>query len=210
MHIPDGFLDAKIWGPLWAVSAAGVGVAARRARSRLDDRTIPLLGVTAAFVFAAQMLNFPVAGGTSGHFSGGVLSAILLGPAAGVLAMTSVLAIQCLVFQDGGLTALGANVFNMAIVGCLGGWAIWRGLVTLAGWRFSRAAAFLSAWLSVVLAASFCAVELGLSGTVPMKPALAAMAGVHAAIGLVEGAATAAILGLIGRVRPDLLERRKR
>jgi len=206
MHIPDGFLDAKTWGPLWAVSAAGVGAAARRARARLDDRTIPLLGVTAAFVFAAQMLNFPVAGGTSGHFTGGALSAILLGPSAGILAMSSVLTIQCLVFQDGGLTALGANAFNMAIAGCLSGWAVWRALTAVFGRRLRTASVFLAAWSSVVLAASLCAVELGLSGTVPLKPALAAMAGVHAVIGLVEGAVTAAVLELVWKVRPDLAE----
>lgn len=191
--------------PLWVVSAGSVSLAAHRARRRLDDRTVPLLGVTAAFVFAAQMLNFPVAGGTSGHFTGGVLSAILLGPAAGLLAMSSVLAIQCLVFQDGGLTALGANIFNMGVAGCLVGWAVWRGVLALTRGRGRSVAAFLAAWLSVVLASSLCAVELGLAGTVPLKTALFAMAGVHAVIGLVEGAITAAILELIGRVRPDLL-----
>jgi len=211
MHIPDGFLDAKTWGSLWVVSAAGVGLAARRADRSLDDRAVPLLGVTAAFIFAAQMLNFPVAAGTSGHFMGGVLAAALLGPASGALAMTSVLAVQCLVFQDGGITALGANVFNMAIAGSAGGWLAYQALLAIAGRRKgARAfAGFLAGWLSIVIASLLCAVELAASGTVPLKPALAAMGGVHALIGLVEGAVTAGVLGFVAKVRPDLLELRK-
>jgi cobalt/nickel transport system permease protein len=206
MHIPDGFLDAKTWGPLWAVSAAGTAIAARRVASRLDEKTVPLLGVTAAFVFAAQMLNFPIAGGTSGHFTGAVLSVILLGPAVGLLSMASVLAIQCLVFQDGGITALGANIFNMGLVGCLSGWAVWRAFRAVSARRFPLAGAFVAAWAAVVLASSACAVELAIAGTVPLKPALIAMAGVHAAIGLVEGAITVAVLAAIGKARPDLVD----
>jgi len=203
MHIPDGFIDAKTWAPLWVVSATAVGAAAKRAGGKLDDRAVPLLGVTAAFIFAAQMLNFPVGAGTSGHFSGGVLAAILLGPASGLLVMSTVLGIQCLVFQDGGLTALGANIFNMGLVGSVLGYLVYRGIRATGAGR--SVAAFVSAWLAVVCSASFCAVELGISGTVPLRPALVAMAGVHAIIGMVEGAITVMVLGFLERVRPDLL-----
>src|SRR5437763_9509310 len=126
MHIPDGFLDAKTALCAAAVSSLGVGVALRRARLHLPPRRVPLMGLAAAFVFAAQMLNFPVAGGTSGHLVGGVLTAVLLGPSAAVLVMTCVLIVQCLMFADGGLMALGANVFNMAIVSVCGGYAVFR------------------------------------------------------------------------------------
>src|SRR5689334_8604134 len=116
MHIPDGFLDAKVALGAGALSALGVGAAVRNARLRLPPRKIPLMGLSAAFIFAAQMLNFPVAGGTSGHLIGGVLASVLLGPSAAVLVLTAVLMVQCFVFADGGILALGANVFNMGIV----------------------------------------------------------------------------------------------
>src|SRR5512143_666441 len=127
MHIPDGFLDAKTAIATGGLALAGLGVALRQARLSLPPRRVPLLGLAAAFVFAAQMLNFPVAGGTSGHLVGGVLACVLLGPSAAVLALTSVLIVQCLLFADGGVLALGANVFNMAIVGSVAGYGIYRG-----------------------------------------------------------------------------------
>src|SRR2546428_6491106 len=117
MHIPDGFLSAPVWAGMDAVSASVVGVAVRRVQRTLDGAQVPLMGMAAAFVFAAQMINFPVAGGTSGHLLGGLLAALLLGPAPAVVVMTTVFVAQCLLFQDGGLTALGANVFNMGIIG---------------------------------------------------------------------------------------------
>src|ERR1043166_4981334 len=126
MHIPDGFLDAKTAVTAAAFSVTGVGVALRHVRLHLSQRRIPMLGLAAAFVFAAQMLNFPVAGGTSGHLVGGVFTAILLGPSAAILVMTCVLIVQCLMFADGGLMALGANVFNMAIVNVCGGYFVFR------------------------------------------------------------------------------------
>ena len=133
MHIPDGFLDTTTSVITWAAAAGGVAYAVRRVSKELDERQVPLMGVSAAFIFAAQMLNFTVAGGTSGHLLGGALAGILLGPWAGMLVLTSVLSIQALLFQDGGLLALGANVFNMAVLGVLLGWAVYTGVKRLFG-----------------------------------------------------------------------------
>ena len=204
MHIPDGFLDLKTWGGLAAVSAGTVGWAVARTNKTLGERQVPVLGVSAAFIFAAQMLNFPVAGGTSGHFLGGALAAILLGPASGILVMTTVLLVQCLVFQDGGLTALGANIFNMGVLAVFAGWGTYALLARRKN-GISRAGSFLAGLVSVVLAASACALELAFSGTVPLGVALPAMAGVHVLIGIGEGLITVAALELIFRVRPDLI-----
>ena len=207
MHIPDGFLDTATSVATWAVSVGGVGYAVRRVKQELHERQVPLIGVTAAFIFAAQMLNFTVAGGTSGHLLGGALAAILLGPWAGVLVLTSVLAVQALLFQDGGLLALGANIFNMAVVGVLLGWVAYAGLKRLLGERTwsTMVAGFVAAWLSVVVASLVAAVELAVSGTSPLSLALPAMGAVHALIGLGEGIITVAVLGFLRSVRPDLL-----
>ncbi len=207
MHIPDGLVSAPI-NIATAVVAMGVGAAAvARARRTLGEKKVPILGVSAAFVFAAQMLNFPVAAGTSGHFLGALLVALLLGPLNGFLVMAVVLVIQSLLFADGGLTALGTNIFNMGIVGGLGGYGLFR-LLTLTLPRRRGvfvAAAAVSAWFSVVLAASVCAVELALSGTSPLALALPAMAGVHVLIGIGEGIISAVVVSLMLGVRPDLV-----
>jgi len=205
VHIPDGFLDAKTWISLGAVSAAAIGIAAKRSARDADERTIPLMGVTAAFIFAAQMLNFPIAGGTSGHFLGGVLAAVLLGPARGLLVMATILLVQALLFGDGGLTALGANIFNMGVVGAVGGYLIYRALQRLFAPRHPWFPAFAAGWLSVVLAAAACAAELAFSGTARFGVVFPAMVGIHALIGLGEGAITAGALALIARVQPGLL-----
>lgn len=204
MHIPDGFLNAETWVTLAATSTIAVGWASRKAESQLDDARVPLMGVAAAFIFAAQMFNFPVAGGTSGHFMGGVLAAILLGPSAGMLIMTAVLLVQSLVFQDGGLTALGANIFNMGLIGSIGGYALFMGLLRVLNGR-RDVAAFAAAWGSIVLAAVAAAVELSISGMMPLGLALPAMAGVHALIGVGEGVITVAALRFLAQTRPDLL-----
>ncbi len=208
MHIPDGFLDTKTWVTLWGVSGATLGYAIKKAEKEMDEKKIPLLGVSAAFVFAAQMLNFPVMGGTSGHFVGGVLVSILLGPWAGLLVMTTVLGVQCFLFQDGGLTALGANIFNMGIIGSVGGYYIYKFLCKTIGSKTNNIIipAFLASWIATVLAASFCAVELSISGTVPVSLSLPAMAGVHALIGIGEGIITSLVLAFIAKVRIDILE----
>jgi len=207
MHIPDGLISAPI-SIATAVVSTGVGaVAVARAKRTLGEKNVPILGVSAAFVFAAQMLNFPVAAGTSGHFLGALLVALLLGPLNGFLVMAVVLVIQSLLFADGGLTALGTNIFNMGVVGGLGGYGLFRLLILTLPRRRGVfvAAAAVSAWFSVVLAASVCAVELALSGTSPLALAFPAMAGVHVLIGIGEGIISAAVVSLMLGVRPDLV-----
>ena len=207
MHIPDGLVSVPI-SIATAVVSTGVGAAAvARARRTLGEKNVPILGVSAAFVFAAQMLNFPVAAGTSGHFLGALMVALLLGPLNGFLVMAVVLVMQSLLFADGGLTALGTNIFNMGIVGGLGGYGLFRLLILVLPRRRGVfvAAAAVSAWFSVVLAASVCAVELALSGTSPLALALPAMAGVHVLIGIGEGIISAVVVSLMLGVRPDLV-----
>ena len=207
MHIPDGFLDAKTAAASAGLAAVGIGVALRSVRRTYPARRVPLIGLAAAFVFAAQMLNFPVAGGTSGHLIGAVLVAVLLGPSAAVLAMTAVLIVQCFVFADGGVTTLGANIFNMAIVASGVGYAIYA-LVRRAGadnlrWRL-LATAF-AAWCSTVVAAVLCAGELVLSGTVAWNVAFPAMAGIHMLIAFGEAVITTLVVAAVAKVRPELL-----
>jgi cobalt/nickel transport system permease protein len=206
VHIPDGFLDAKTVATAAALSALGVGAAVRSVRRRLPPRRIPLLGLTATFVFVAQMLNFPIAGGTSGHLMGAVLATALVGPAGAVLVLTSVLIVQCFVFADGGVLALGANVFNMAILGSLVGGGVYGGVRRWIGGLQGRlvASAF-AAWCSIVAAAVACAAELAWSGTVPWRVVFPAMAAVHMVIGVVEALVTALVLAAIATRRPELL-----
>lgn len=207
MHIPDGFLDVPTAATAAGLSVAGVGYALRQARRTVPPRRIPLMGLTAAFVFAAQMLNFPVAGGTSGHLMGGVLVAVLLGPGAAVVVMTAVLIVQCLLFADGGLLALGANILNMAIVGPLLGYAAYRTVRRgVPGERGRLVAVFVAAWSSTVVTAVVCAGELAWSGTVAWSAAFPAMANVHMLIGLGEGFITTLVLAAVHRTRPELLD----
>ena len=211
MHIPDGFLDTTTSVVTWVASGGSIAYAVQRASKELDERQVPLMGVSAAFIFAAQMINFTIAGGTSGHLLGGALAAILLGPWAGMLVITSVLAIQALLFQDGGLLALGANIFNMAVIGVLLGWAVYTGVKRLFGdktWS-TMAGGFAAAWLSVVVASLVAAVELALSGASPWGVVLPTMAGVHALIGIGEGLITVAVLAFLRVTRPDLLTLRQ-
>ena len=211
MHIPDGFLSVTVAVLCWVVAIAGVALAIWRSRETLGQRQVPLMGVLAAFIFAAQMLNFTVAGGTSGHLIGGALAAVLLGPAAAVLTMTTVVAVQALLFQDGGLLVLGANITNMAIVASLVSYGVYRGVQLLAGGRRwgVLVGGFASAWVSVVISAVATAVQLAFSGTSPIGIGLPAMAGVHMLIGIGEGLITAAALALVTAVRPDLVEARR-
>ena len=203
MHIPDGFLSTPVWTGMDAVSAGAVGVAVRRVQRTLDPKHVPLMGMTAAFVFAAQMINVPVAPFTSGHLLGGLLAALLLGPASAVVVMTTVFVAQCMLFQDGGLTALGANLFNMGIIGSVGGYLVYR---TLRGLSMGdRPAVATAAWLSVMMGAAAASLELGLSGTIPFRVVLPAMLGVHALIGIGEALITVGALALLQRARPELL-----
>lgn len=208
MHIPDGFLNAETWVTMDIVAGLGIVYAIRKTKTSLGERQIPLMGVMAAFIFAAQMLNFPIAGGTSGHFIGGVMAAVLLGPWAATLVMSTIFIVQCLLFQDGGLTALGANIFNMGIIGTVFGYYIYRGVrIFFGGKKGLLWGVGIASWLSVVLAATFCSIELAFSGTVPLRAALPAMAGVHALIGVGEAIISVGVIRLILKARPDLLQR---
>lgn len=208
LHIPDGLLSLAVSLVCWALAAVGVGLALWRSGKELGERQVPLMGVLAAFVFAAQMLNFTVAGGTSGHLVGGALVAALLGPWAGILTMTTVVAIQAVVFQDGGLLVMGANVLNMAIISTLVGYGVYRGVMALArGKRWGLfVGGFAAAWISVVVSAIATAAQLAFSGTSPLGVALPAMAGVHALIGVGEGLITVGALAFVAAARRDLLE----
>lgn len=207
MHIPDGFIDGKTVAVTVILSAAGVGLALNRVRHTLPARKMPLLGLSAAFLFAAQMLNFPVVAGTSGHLIGGVLVAALIGPSAAVVVVTAVLIVQCFLFQDGGVLALGANVFNMAILSAGGGWVVYRCVsALLRGSRGRIAAVAFAAWLSTVLAATGCAAQLAWSGKMDWKSAFTAMVGVHLLIGLGEGLISALVFAAIQRIRPELMQ----
>jgi cobalt/nickel transport system permease protein len=208
MHIPDGFLTLVVGGIAWVLSIIVLAYAVTRTNRQLEEKQVPLMGVMAAFIFAAQMLNFPVAGGTSGHLIGGALASILLGPWAGMLIMTSVVAIQALIFQDGGLIALGANILNMAVISCLVGYWVHGGMQRILGDRtwVNLASAFMAAWSSVFLASIACAVQLGISGSSPLQIALPAMGSVHALIGVGEGLITVATLAFITATRRDLVE----
>jgi cobalt/nickel transport system permease protein len=212
MHIPDGFLSPEVAAACAVPAAGAVAYGLRRANRELDERRVPLLGVTAAFVFAAQMLNFPIAGGTSGHFLGAALAAILLGPWLAGLVLSVVLVVQAFVFADGGITALGANVLNMGVIGALlvGGLMVgaravmgWAGMASSRGVLLVVAGA--GAWLSVVAGAVACSFELALSGTAPLGTVLPAMLGVHVLIGAGEAAITVAAVSAVLSTRPDVV-----
>jgi len=207
MHIPDGFLSVPTSGVLWVVSIIGIAIALRRVERSLQERSLPLMGVMAAAIFAGQMLNFAVSGGTSGHLLGAALAVILLGPWPAVLVMASVVVVQALIFQDGGLLALGANLFNMALLGVAVAafvdslfkrfnqgqkWVIWLG-------------AFCAGWTSIFVASLAAGLQLAVSGTSPANIAVPAMGGIHALIGVGEGLITAAAVGLVLNARPDLI-----
>ena len=200
MHIPDGFLSAPVAILAWIVTIAFIVIAVRRASREFDERMVPLMGILAAFIFAAQAFNFPVLGGTSGHFLGGALAAILLGPWPALLVMASVIGLQGLIFQDGGLLAMGANIFVMGIVTVWVGYFTYQVLI-----RFNRyVAAFVAGWLSVVVASIVCAFLLAVSGTAALGVVLPAMAGVHVFIGIGEGLITAAAVALVRAALPGM------
>jgi cobalt/nickel transport system permease protein len=208
MHIPDGFLNTGVSVATGVVAAGAIGYGLYKARDELDEKSVPMLALCAAFVFAAQMLNFPVAGGTSGHFLGGILVAVLLGPWLGSLVIGLVLLVQCLGFADGGVTALGANVFNMAVIGTILSYYIFYGIKKLLPKNKTSflAATGVVAWLSVMLASGAASVELAVSGTTPLSVTLPAMLGVHANIGVGEAIITVLVVGVVLAVRPDLVK----
>lgn len=205
LHIPDGFISLAIALIAWLVTIALEAVAVRRARVELGERQVPLMGVMAAFIFAAQMINFPIVGGTSGHLLGGALAAITLGPWPAMLVMTAVIGLQALLFQDGGLIVMGANILNMGLLTALVGYGLYRGVAGQPrGVRL--AVAGVAAWLSVMAAALATSLQLWLSGTSSLEVVVPAMMGVHALIGLGEALITVAALAFIFRARPDLIE----
>jgi cobalt/nickel transport system permease protein len=207
LHIPDGFLSGQVALACGVLAIAAVAYGLRVANVELDDARVPLLGVLAAFIFAAQMLNFPIAGGTSGHFLGAALAAVLLGPWLASLVMAVVLVVQAFAFADGGISALGANVLNMGVLG-----ALIAGLLVAAAVRVlpHRRVAFLGvvavvSWLAVMLGAAATSVELALSDTIPLATSLPAMLGVHALIGIGEAVITVAAVSAVLVSRPDLV-----
>jgi cobalt/nickel transport system permease protein len=204
MHIPDGFLSLVIALIFWGITIIMVGIAISKTNKTLGEKQVPLMGIMAAFVFAAQMLNFPVAGGTSGHFLGGALASMVLGPWAGILVMTAVIAVQGLLFQDGGLLVMGANIFNMGILTAMIGFGLYRG-VTGRSKGTRLVVAGVAAWLAVVTSALVASLQLWLSGTSRLEIVVPAMLGVHVLIGLGEAIITVAALAFIERTRPDLL-----
>jgi cobalt/nickel transport system permease protein len=208
MHIPDGFLSAPTSGVFWLISVIVIAIALRRAEKEMDERRLPLMGVMAAAIFAAQMLNFAVTGGTSGHLLGSALAVILLGPWAAMLVMASVVVVQALVFQDGGVLALGANLFNMAAVGVAVSYFITRLFNRLGqGKRWAiLSGAFSAGWLSIFIASLAAALQLAVSGTSPANLVLPAMGGIHALIGLGEGLITSAAVGVVLAARPEIME----
>jgi cobalt/nickel transport system permease protein len=209
MHIPDGFLSTGVSLVLWAVAVLAIGVALAQVNRELDERKVPLMGVMAAAIFAGQMLNFSVTGGTSGHLLGSAIATALLGPWGAIVVMTCVVGTQAILFQDGGLLALGANLVNMAVIGVAVAYAVFVVSRRLAGrGRFGlMLSGLVAGWTSILVSALACALQLALSGTSPANLAIPAMGGIHALIGIGEGIITAAALGLVYTARRDVLER---
>lgn len=204
LHIPDGFLSLTVLLVCWVITIVMLAAAISRTNKSLGEKQVPLMGIMAAFIFAAQMLNFPVAGGTSGHLLGGALAAIVLGPWAAMLAMTAVIAVQGLLFQDGGLLVMGANILNMGLITVVIGYGLYRGAINRS--RKTRlAVAGVAAWLSVMAGALLTSLQLWLSGTARLQVVVPAMLGVHALIGIGEALITVGALAFILQTRPDLL-----
>ncbi len=210
MHMADALLSPAVGGGFLAASGGALAYSARRLKEEGDDRKIPLMGVLGAFVFAAQMINFTIPGtGSSGHLGGGMLLAMLLGPFAGLLTMASVLIVQALIFADGGLLALGANIWNMGVYPCFVGWAIYRGLAGKnPGYRRLAAAAVIAVMVAVELGAASVAVETVLSGKsdLPFGQFSALMVGIHLPIALVEGMITIFVVKFIHDIRPEIVQ----
>ncbi len=203
MHIPDGFLDLWICALMYVISAVVIGYSAVKLKGTLESKQVPLIGVVAAGIFAAQMLNWPIPGGTSAHLVGGAIAGILLGPYAGCLSMASVLTIQCLVFGDGGITALGANIFNMGIVDVFVGYAVFKALR-----NFNQdVATFLAGWLGIWLAAIACGIEIGVSSIFKYEIGVTVptMGIWHGILGIVEGIITMLVIRYIALRQPDII-----
>jgi cobalt/nickel transport system permease protein len=207
LHIPDGFISPVVALGGWALALVMIGIAIRQTHHQLGERQIPLMGVLAAFIFAAQAINFPIAAGTSGHLLGGMLAAIVVGPWSAMLIMTSVIAVQGLLFQDGGLLVMGWNILNMGVFSTLVGYAVYAFLRRATSKKESTrlVAAFVGSWVAVEVGAVATALELAVSGTSPLQIGLPAMTGVHALIGLGEGLITVGAVTLLRSTRPEIL-----
>jgi len=209
MHVPDGFFDAPTSVVTGVVAAGTVAVALRRARSELDERTAPMAGLVAAFIFAVQMLNFPVGAGTSGHLMGGALAAVLVGPWTGILCMSVVLLVQGLLFADGGLTALGTNIVLMGVVTVGVGWIVFKGVLAVT--RKNEGAVVVGAFLGALLSVPAAAIvfvmlfEVGGTADISLSALIAAMVGWHVLIGIGEAVITALTVSAVVAVRPDLV-----
>ena len=209
MHIPDGFISGPVSLVAMVIAAIGIAICLRGARRQLDERTAPMAGLVAVFVFAMQMLNFPVAAGTSGHLLGGALAAILVGPYAGALAVSVVILVQGLLFADGGLSALGLNIINMGLVTAVVGWFVFRWTIKVIGVTKPKVffASFLAGLIAVPVSALAFVLEyaLGGTGTIGWQTVLVAMTGVHVLIGIGEGLITALTVSAVFLARPDLV-----
>ena len=209
MHIANGIVDARTSAAFAIVSLVALGFCVMRGRADLDDRLAPMAGLVAAFIFAVQMLNFQVLPGVAGHLLGGALAAVLVGPWVGALCVATVLIVQCLLFADGGLTALGLNIFNMAILGTAAGYLVVAGLLRLLPGTASGAAttAFIASVISVVVASQGFVLEYAMGGTTELSlgTIAATMAGVHTVIGIGEGLIAASTVATVAKVRPDLV-----
>ena len=207
LHIPDGFLSLAVSLVTWLLAIGLIAIALNRVQADYKERAVPLMGVCGAFIFAAQMINFPIPGGTSGHLLGGTLAGVLLGPWAGSLVMAAVFIVQSVLFQDGGLTVLGANITNMGLIGTFGGYYLYKAIRFALGrdsWRGMLAGTAVAAWTSVFVAAILTAVQLALSETVPLGVAISAMAFWHVLIGIGEAIITVIAVSFVWRSRPDL------
>lgn len=209
MHIPDGFLDTKTAIASASFSVIGLGVAYRHLKRTITSKDVPMIALTAAFVFVAQMLNFPIVAGTSGHLLGATLAAIIIGPSAAIIVLSLVIIVQCFLFADGGVLALGTNILNMAISGSLIGYAIYRFINLIVPSELGKFIAIaIASWFSTVVAAILCAGELAWSGTVQWTAGFTAMTNIHLLIGVGEGLITTLVIAGIWKTRPELLERK--
>jgi cobalt/nickel transport system permease protein len=198
VHIPDGFLNVKVWAPATVAGASVVGYALKRANHELKGKQIPLISLIGAFIFAAQMINFPISGATSGHFLGGTLAAILFGPWISIVIMSAVLIVQAMLFQDGGITVLGANILCTAVIGTFIGFGVYRAGMIIFRDRLQTVVTFLAAWLSIIVASIGVACLLSISGTLPFHTAMIAMVSWHSLIGIGEGIITVFVLKYLG------------
>ena len=204
LHIPDGFLSVPVAVIFWLLTAVVIGIAVRKSGGESAEKQAPLMGIMAAFIFAGQMINFPVIAGTSGHLLGGTLAAVTLGPWGGILVMSTVVGVQALIFQDGGLLALGANIFNMGILTVIIGYGLYRSVAGITG-RSRSLIIGLAAWLTVFAGALLTSLQLWLSGIASLAIVLPVMLLVHALIGIGEALITVAAVSFIMRTRPDIL-----